>query len=356
MNRMAAYRGQPLLVLVFLLGAWVIARMLLWQTPFTGAPFVHPFKRVASVELPPAPRTTEPAQPGAPWQVGSAVLQPRVPEVQGNWAVAPFTVSEPPVATPLSLPVEPDRRATAAALTPPPDREPAAAPFTPLLATTGRTATDRWSADAWLLLREDTTTPVTSGRGSYGQSQAGMVVRYRLAPTSGHRPVAYYRATQALAGARETEAALGLAARPVPGLPVIAAAELRLTRVDGNSSFRPAAFAVTELPPFDLAAGFTGEAYFQAGYVGGDFETAFVDGQARAERKLVELGDAELHAGGGVWGGAQEGATRLDVGPSATLRLEIGGTPSRVSLDWRLRVAGEAEPQSGPALTISAGF
>ena len=39
-----------------------------------------------------------------------------------------------------------------------------------------------------------------------------------------------------------------------------------------------------------------------------------------------------------------------------TLPAKIGPVPSRLSLDWRFRVAGEAEPADGPALTLSAGF
>ena len=249
----------------------------------------------------------------------------------------------------------------AALLAPPAPAAQAAVPFQPALVRREQGGEDRWSADAWILLREDTTTAVTSGRGSYGQSQIGMVARYRLMPSSNHRPTLYYRASRALAGARESEAAFGAAARPLPGLPVVLAAEMRFTRSGGRTLTRPAIYAVTELAPLELPGGFTGEAYVQAGYVGGEFSTAFVDGQVRGEREVFDLGAlGELTAGGGAWGGAQEGATRLDIGPSASLRLDLGGTPqgipARVSMDWRFRVAGEAEPQSGPALTISAGF
>ena len=99
-----------------------------------------------------------------------------------------------------------------------PAQRPEAAPFqAPVRLAESRAPTDRWSADAWVLLRRDTTTAVTSGRGSYGQSQAGAVIRYHLAPSSGFRPTAYLRASQALAADRESEAAFGLAARPIPG-------------------------------------------------------------------------------------------------------------------------------------------
>ncbi|MGC1269314.1 MAG: hypothetical protein WA842_01820, partial [Croceibacterium sp.] len=98
------------------------------------------------------------------------------------------------------------------------------------------------------------------------------------------------------------------------------------------------------------------EGYVQAGYVGGDYATGFVDGQARVDRPLLALRGAELSAGGAVWDGAQKGAARLDIGPSATLAFRIGETRSRLAVDYRFRVAGDAQPASGPALTLSAGF
>jgi len=55
--------------------------------------------------------------------------------------------------------------------------------------------------------------------------------------------------------------------------------------------------------------------------------------------------------------GARRGrAAGLDVGPSASLDLKIGAALARVSMDYRLRVAGDAEPGSGVAITLSTGF
>ena len=205
-------------------------------------------------------------------------------------------------------------------------------------------------------MRKDTTTAVTSGRGSYGQSQAGAILRYRLAAASPFAPTAYLRASQALAEDKEAEAALGLSARPIPAVPVSLAAELRVAAAGGQTRLRPAAYAVSELPPFRLPLGFTGEAYAQGGYVWGDYRTAFVDGQFRAERRVARVGKFELRAGGGAWGGAQKGAARVDVGPGATVAFDSTHAPVRVSLDWRFRVAGGANPDGGPTLTVASGF
>ncbi|MEP7223149.1 MAG: hypothetical protein ABI673_10855 [Novosphingobium sp.] len=56
-------------------------------------------------------------------------------------------------------------------------------------------------------------------------------------------------------------------------------------------------------------------------------------------------------------GGAQRGASRVDVGPSAGIVLRLGdAAAARLAMDWRFRVAGHAAPASGPAVTLSAGF
>jgi hypothetical protein len=120
---------------------------------------------------------------------------------------------------------------------------------------------------------------------------------------------------------------------------------------------RPAIAVVSELPPARLPLGFTGEAYAQAGYIGGRGATAFVDGLVRAERPLASVAGFDIRAGGGAWGARQRGAERLDMGPVASVRFRLGTSASaRVEADWRFRVAGRSRPGSGPALTLSAGF
>jgi hypothetical protein len=219
-----------------------------------------------------------------------------------------------------------------------------------------RFAQDRWSADGWLLLRRDTSTPSPVGRPSYGRSQAGAVLRYGLAPLSPHYPQAYLRASTALAGAREHEVALGLSIRPLRGAPLRMMVEARGSKTAFGSELRPAAYAVTELPPLRLPFGARGEAYVQGGYVGGEFATPFVDGQIRAERAIAQIGSTELSFGAGVRGGAQKGSGRLDAGPAVAATFRLGKGFGRIATDYRFRVAGDAEPSSGPALTLSAGF
>jgi hypothetical protein len=227
------------------------------------------------------------------------------------------------------------------------------------LARTGTSRQRRWSVDSWILWRQGSNAALSGGllTPSYGASQAGAVVRYRLASASDLRPAAYLRTTGALGRSNEREVALGLQLRPVRGLPVVLAGEGRMTSASGRTFLRPAVLAFTELNPFDLPLGFRGEAYGQAGYVGGGFATAFADGQLRVDQRLAGLGKGDLRLGAGVWGGIQKGSSRLDAGPSLTFGRPLGGSSSvRVAADWRFRVAGRASPGSGPAVTLSAGF
>ncbi len=166
------------------------------------------------------------------------------------------------------------------------------------------------------------------------------MVRYRLAPTSGHAPQVYLRGSVALEGRPEREVALGVSARPFAGVPVRLAAEARVREADSGIEARSAAYAVTELAPVRLPGGLTGEAYLQGGYVTGDFATPFVDGQARITRTLAGDDDFRLEAGGGAWGGAQQDAQRLDVGPERRCQLprwarRTGGFPPITASAWR---------------------
>ncbi|MDE1467056.1 hypothetical protein [Aurantiacibacter sp. D1-12] len=389
-NRSASHRGGALLMLLGVVVAWSAMRLMTWAPPFEpaslsvlplgGAPLVEdiaPERSAAPSEaedalpieqpmiVPPYPSQpiVEPAPP--PERVISP--QPVVPQPQAEIPMMSSAASRSfggvgqlinhamllqagyrsSASAPAGLYAE-------TALV----RPDAQLQNVPAAAAEMRRdpAPSRWSMDAWALWREDTTTPILSGRPSYGRSQAGAVLRYRLAPSSGHGPHLHLRGNAALEGAREREVAFGVSARTIPSVPVRFAAEARVTEIAGGTELRGAAYAVTEIPPIPLPAGFSAEVYGQAGYVTGDNATLFVDGQTRLTRRLAGNDDFRLEAGGGAWGGAQEDAGRLDVGPSASVNFRIGPARGRVSADYRFRVAGEAEPSSGPALTLSAGF
>ena len=392
-------RGQPLSVLSLVLGGWVALRVFTWAPPQWEVPPAD------AIEMPQLAFLTPDEDDGGEWldeagfERGPVTLAQAVayaPPQAPIWGGGPpmdwsgvMPVVQPvfrripiPVPAYYPMPVGPEggfagvpshpmwgAGMVPGAIPPATPRDmnaqvayggqsvadaPAPVPLSPGLAE-GKV--DRWSADTWVLARRESPFPPASGRPVYGGSQAGAVLRYRLAPESAYRPMAYLRANTALGAIRENEIALGVAARPFPSIPIVAAAEARAFRSGtGRKSFRPAALVYTELPPAALPGGFTGEAYAQGGYVGGAYRTVFVDGQLRVERPLIDVAGMKLRVGGGVWGGAQKGASRLDIGPSASTIVDIWGMSSRVSMDWRFRLLGDAEPKSGPAVTISAGF
>lgn len=200
-------------------------------------------------------------------------------------------------------------------------------------------------------------TAISQGRvPSYGASQAGAVLRYRLATRSGNEPHAYVRAYRALISRGESELAPGLSVRPLAGLPLRAHAELRVTDRSSGTDLRPAVLVTTELPPRALPAGMRAEMYVQGGYVGGSYATAFADGQLHVLRDVEQFDLGRLSLGAGLWAGAQKGASRTDLGPTMRLDLNIGQVPARLAVYYRARVAGDAEPGSGAAVTLSTRF
>jgi hypothetical protein len=373
MNPGTTRRGQPLLVFGLILGGWILTRFVLWE----GLNLPRSLAEVPAAVLA-GPIPPQPSQAAVPVASPATMLpQP---------AVLPLPALQPaplPIPAPLMPAWEqpgtggPVNRVTGGhqiawiaglAQLPIPlfqrgppgliERTASLTPASAALPVGPEKAANRWSADGWLMLRRGGVPLTASGlpAATYGASQAGAVLRYRLAPDSKARPTAYLRATTALQRPRGEEAALGLAVRPLAALPVALTAELRATRFASGTVVRPAAALVTELDRFNLPAGFSAEVYAQAGYVGGAGRTGFADGQARIEREVLNEGRVRLRAGAGAWGGAQRGASRVDLGPTATLDFPLGGGQGRIAADWRLRVAGTAAPQSGPALTLSAGF
>lgn len=105
-----------------------------------------------------------------------------------------------------------------------------------------------------------------------------------------------------------------------------------------------------------LAAGFRLEAYAQAGVVGARRRDGFADGAIVVDRSLGPDDTSLLRVGALAAGAVQPGAARVDVGPRLTLRLPEVGEGSRIALDWRQRIAGDARPESGLALTLASDF
>jgi hypothetical protein len=91
------------------------------------------------------------------------------------------------------------------------------------------------------------------------------------------------------------------------------------------------------------------DGYAQGGVVGIRSRDLFADGGLAVSRPVW----GRFSAGLGVWGGYQPGLYRVDAGPRISVRVRSN---VNVHLDWRQRLAGTAEPGSGPAVTLGANF
>lgn len=357
-------QGQPLVFAGILLGLWLAARIMLWTSPFAAEPVNPPPAPVAQHE--PASASGEPVavaaslrQGGPPWP--TVALGPRtspavlVAPLTGSLAIlAPHTgkaavqSDTPPPGTPPT-----DRAA------PPGPVRPLYPPLAAAAADSGAARARRWRFDGWIMAREGSGfagSPSASRLPGYGGSQAGAVLRYRLTPSSARDFHIYARANRALVDGGETDFGIGAGIRPFKAVPLTLLGEVRVTDTSTRTLARPAVLLVGGIPALRVDDRTDVEAYAQAGYVGGGFATPFVDGQARIDRRMARAGDVEWRIGAGVWGGAQQGAARLDIGPSASARFDLGEMPVRLSLDYRKRVAGDAQPVSGLAITIAGGF
>lgn len=218
---------------------------------------------------------------------------------------------------------------------------PGAAPVSPRL--------DRISLTTWAMLRQipaGTALPddsLASG-GTLGGSQAGA----RLAYAFNRALAASLRMTSNVGGENGAEVALGMRWTPLRSLPVAITAERR-QRIGkaGRSAF--ALFAEGGVYDRPMPLKFALVAYAQAGVVGFRRSDLFADGAMTFTRPVWR----RFSAGAGVWGGVQPGVYRFDAGPRVSLRI---GRSMRVHLDYRQRIAGNAAPGSGPAVTIAGDF
>lgn len=208
---------------------------------------------------------------------------------------------------------------------------------------------DRLQLSSWALLRSQQAGVVGSqslaSGGQLGASQAGARLIYNL-----NRQLAFAARVSSPVGKRGGELAAGIRVHPLVSIPVWVTAERRqmVGRYGGgrNDFALYAEGGVYEMP---LPWRFSLDSYFQGGVVGIKTHDLFFDGAFTATRPLFR----NISAGFGVWGGIQPGLSRVDAGPRITMRVRKN---LKVHLDWRQKLAGNARPGSGPALTLAGDF
>jgi hypothetical protein len=204
---------------------------------------------------------------------------------------------------------------------------------------------DRLQLTAWALLRGSWGPGALAPGGTLGGSQAGARLTYNFSRSL----AASLRSSSSIGGVRYAEVAAGVRWQPLASVPVALNFERRqaLNNWGGRSAF--ALFAEGGLYQRPLFGIGNLDLYAQGGVVGFKSRDYFFDGGTTITRPLWR----NFSAGLGVWGGMQPGLYRVDAGPRLTMAVGHG---IRLHADYRQRLAGEAMPASGPALTIASDW
>lgn len=205
---------------------------------------------------------------------------------------------------------------------------------------------DRLQLSAWALLRRTPGTGSLASGGTLGGSQAGARLTYAFDP----RIALSLRSSSPVGGSRGGEVAAGVRLTPFPSVPVAITAERRqrIGRFStGRSDF--ALFAEGGIYQRPIGWNLMLDGYAQAGVVGLQERDFFADGGFTLSRPVF----GRFSVGFGAWGGYQPGLYRIDAGPRVSMRVRQNVS---LHLDWRQRLAGAAQPSSGPALTLGANF
>lgn len=212
-----------------------------------------------------------------------------------------------------------------------------------------RNGIDRLQLSTWALLRSQQagvagSQPLASG-GSLGASQAGARLTYNFT-----RQIAATFRSSSNVGRRGGEVAAGVRLQPLAGVPLWLNAERR-QRVGRYGGGRSAFALFFESGVYDrpMPLRFLLDGYLQGGVVGFRSRDRFIDGGVTLTRPVYR----QFSAGVGVWGGAQPGLYRVDAGPRVTMRVRPN---LKVHVDYRQRLAGNATPGSGPAVTLAGDF
>jgi len=208
---------------------------------------------------------------------------------------------------------------------------------------------DRLQFTMWAMLRntQGLVTPTSSlaSGGTLGASQAGARLFYNFSPM-----ISAVVRTSTEVGKRGGEIAGGVRVHPLQSIPVWITAERRQALGQyggGRSAF--ALFAEGGVYDRPMPWNFRLDAYAQAGVVGLRSRDLFADGGLTFTRPVYR----QFSAGFGLWGGVQPGLYRVDAGPRLTMQVRRN---VRIHLDYRQRLAGNAEPGSGPTITLAGDF
>ena len=202
----------------------------------------------------------------------------------------------------------------------------------------------RFSADAWLMVRQDTTSSVVSGRPSYGRSQAGAV---SLSPCAVEPVLLRHTSAPARRSQGAPKIVAGLSGQLLRRAAALAAGLDQRDRRRNRTA--PGGHRRHRISP---AGAPSGRAEHTSA-IPAAFAAAFVDGLARVEHSVARLGEGKSPPVP-VPGRSAEGRAWLDIGPTAAVSFRLGEGRGRVAAIIA-SVAGEAEPKR-PGAHAFCGF
>lgn len=213
--------------------------------------------------------------------------------------------------------------------------------------------TRQWSGDAYMLFRDaGGTGPAASP--VLGGGQSGASLAFAIDPLA-RRPLAFIGRLYAAHTSSGTidkdtaQGAIGLRWQAAPGITIAAERLIAIgNATSGDWNVRLAGGGEDQQGAVKLTA------YGEAGVRGnGDI---YAGGQASAMIAVVKANRMVFSVGPSAWTSVQQAemrVSRLDVGVGVIGSLPLG---TAISADWRWRIAGNADPVSGPAVTISVAF
>lgn len=203
------------------------------------------------------------------------------------------------------------------------------------------------SGSAWAFWRPSGAVAPLATRGELGGSQVGG--RMLLAIQNGGPMRLSLRTSTPMSDPTLSEIAPGISLRPFRDVPVELIVEHRFR---GKASDVPSALLAVGVSDRPISDQWRLDAYAQGGAVGFRHPVWFADGAIAVRRPVVN----GISLGAGAWGGIQPGLKRLDVGPTLSIGPEPRLSNIRLTVDWRARVAGNARPASGIAVTLAKDF
>ncbi|TPG15630.1 hypothetical protein [Sphingomonas oligophenolica] len=312
--------GKPLRFMAAMVGGWIALRAFaLWPSSET-------IRRAADLS---GPAIVEAAVRSVPARAAIPLLVVPPPRYDATTTVARAI---PPAAIPVSAtlvsatPISTLVAAVAPFRGPTPPQVPTIPPpLVPTPIASGSGEASRWRASAWLIARGGQRQAPLGGQ--LGASQAGARVTYAILPSA--RIALSARVATPLAG-KGREAAVGLDWQPTHA-PVHVIVEQRIAINGGRGG--PTVELVGGFGPSAILPGIDAEGYAQAGGIVRESLEAFVDGATRVTHRVAQRDRLRVDLGVGAWGGAQRGASRLDVGPTVGVVVPVGETAVRVTLD-----------------------